>query len=140
LGVGAGADALGVIGALPEGVALALGTVVSKGAGEAVGPSATGREPFGRLAKKRGGRLKVGTSSQKGARGSSAKYSPAAGFTRSPAVSIRNGPISQSAGMARTTQKSTANPATNSQKLFRRRWRLSAFMGRTASRRICEPP
>jgi hypothetical protein len=57
-------DGLAPAGALPEGV----------GFGVEAGASARGRdELFGRTAKKRGGRLKVGTSSQNGACGSSEK-------------------------------------------------------------------
>jgi hypothetical protein len=59
--------------ALDDGVALVVGAGLSEGAAEAVGPSATGRGPFGRAAKKRGGRLNVGTSAQNGECGSSAK-------------------------------------------------------------------
>jgi hypothetical protein len=71
-------DAEGI--ALPlgdaEALALALADVLLEGAGVGVerGASASGRaELFGRAAKNRGGRLKVGTSSQKGACGSSEK-------------------------------------------------------------------
>jgi len=57
-----------------------------------------------------------------------------------PLVSIRNGPISQSAGMARTRKKIAINPAKNSQKPYRRRRRSSVFFGRAGSKRICDPP
>jgi hypothetical protein len=59
-------DGVAVVTADPEGVALGEVDVPT-------GPSATGRGLFGRAAKNRGGRLKVGTSSQKGACGSSEK-------------------------------------------------------------------
>jgi len=101
--------ALGEVEALDEGEAL------PDGAGDWVGPRATGRGAPGRAAKKRGGRLNVGTSSQNGACGSSAKYRLACGSAALPLVSIRNGPISQSAGMARTRKKIASNPAKNSQ-------------------------
>jgi hypothetical protein len=75
VGVGpADGVALGEVEALDDGVALVVGAALLDGVAEAVGPSAIGRgELFGREAKKRGGRLKVGTSSQNGARGSSAR-------------------------------------------------------------------
>jgi len=57
-----------------------------------------------------------------------------------PLVSIRNGPISQSAGMARTMKKSPINAANDSTNPYRRRRRSSVFFGRAESRRICDPP
>jgi hypothetical protein len=63
---------LGAAEALDDG--LALDEVLLDGVGVECGASATGRdELFGRTAKNLGGRLKVGTSSQKGACGSSEK-------------------------------------------------------------------
>jgi hypothetical protein len=66
-------DAEGFVLPLGDGV---LAGLLPDGAGVGVerGASASGRaELFGRAAKNRGGRLKVGTSSQKGACGSSEK-------------------------------------------------------------------
>jgi hypothetical protein len=78
-GVGLGL-ALGVAEGEGVGVADELGVAVGVDAGDALGVGlfegamATGRlVGCGRAAKNRGGRLKVGTRSQKGARGSSAK-------------------------------------------------------------------
>ena len=69
-------DAEGFALPLGDAEALALADVLPDGAGVGVerGASASGRaELFGRAAKNRGGRLKVGTSNQKGACGSSEK-------------------------------------------------------------------
>ena len=78
-GVGAGVGAgVGVGPAVELGDALAdgvaSGVAVAPSDGDVVGRSATGRdELFGRAAKNRGGRLKVGTRAQNGECGSSAK-------------------------------------------------------------------
>ena len=111
------------------------------GVAVAVGPRARGCEDgFGRAAKNRGGRLNVGTSSQKGACGSSAKYRLASGSPALPLASIRNGPISQSAGMARTMKKTAINPAKKSRKpAFRRRRRFRSLVAVSpSSPRFCD--
>jgi len=142
--------------ALPEGEALALvdgeglpladGWAVAEGFGEGVvdvsGPSATGRVVVcGRAAKNRGGRLNVGTSSQKGACGSSAKYRLACGSAALPLASILKGPTSQSAGMARTRKKRPMKAAKNSRKAPRRRRRRSSGVWpRRLGKRIRDQP
>jgi hypothetical protein len=110
------------------GLAGAEALVETLGVGEGEGRNAiSGRALlFGLAAKNRGGRLKVGTSSQKGACGSSAKYRLAAGSAALPLVSMRKGPISQSEGIARTTKKSATMPALKSRKPSLRRRRGSA--------------
>jgi len=108
----------------PLGLALADALALAEGEGFGVGARATGCEDgLGRAAKNRGGRLNVGTSSQKGACGSSAKYRLASGSAALPLTSIRNGPISQSAGIERTRKKTRIRPAKNSRNPNRRRRR-----------------
>jgi hypothetical protein len=120
------AEAVGVAEGETPGDGLPLADVPEPadgdGVGDGLGARATmGRaELFGRAAKNRGGRLKVGTSSQNGECGSSAKYRLTESAALSPG-SIRNGPICQSAGMVRTTNKMAINPAKNSTNPNRRR-------------------
>jgi hypothetical protein len=117
---------------------LGLGDVlplVGLGVGDADGRNAIsgGRVVFGRAAKKRGGRLKVGTSSQNGACGSSAKYRLASGSAAFPLASIRKGPTDQSAGTARTRKKRMVSPAKNSHKPYLRRRLRSGFSAGTSA-------
>src|SRR5439155_3689068 len=108
----------------PLGLALADALALADVEGFGVGARATGCEDgLGRAAKNRGGRLNVGTSNQKGACGSSAKYRLASGSAALPLTSIRNGPISQSAGIERTRKKTRIRPAKNSRNPNRRRRR-----------------
>ncbi|TMD38909.1 MAG: hypothetical protein E6I88_13675 [Chloroflexi bacterium] len=100
---------------------------VDDGAGT-LGPMAmSGREElFGRAAKNRDGRLKVGTSSQIGAWASSLKYRPAC-ESALPLATIWNGPISQSGGMARTTTKVRIKTMEKSRKPILRRICAQAY-------------
>ena len=101
---------------------------VDDGAGALGAMAMSGREElFGRAAKNRDGRLKVGTSSQIGAWASSPKYRPACESAAFPLTPIWNGPISQSGGMARTRKKVRINPVEKSRKPILRRICAQAY-------------
>jgi hypothetical protein len=146
VGVGVGLEPLGVGVGVGDADADELADVEDdaglEGEPAGVEASATGGRgvELGRVPKNRGGRLKVGTSSQKGARGSSVKYRLLADSATAPLTSIRNGPISQSAGMARAIRKRATRPGKNSRKPSRLRRRSSSVLGsRRNGKRIQGP-